>query len=252
MALSEDGSLVALASPGSVAVAPFDAVDAALKTQPAPTLAMTVGMSADGTYMAWVDALGGVYGWRWKTQAPQSMGSLPETPGLQRSEAAPRTGTSVDRLSVSRDGHWVAATGWEGPVRVWSSGGEAPRTIDPQCAPVNALDFSFDGSTLAIATACGLRLVPLTARSNPMTMRDGLVTASFNHDGSRIASGGLSVARVWDLTRPNGVSILQPARATDERKAAAVFHLAISPDASALISRRRNWRERSGRWNMAA
>jgi WD40 repeat protein len=71
--------------------------------------------------------------------------------------AAMPTGGSVAAVAFSRDGHWLASTGADGPVRIWDV--EARRQLGeplptPPRAPVSALGFT-DTATLSAAYSDG-------------------------------------------------------------------------------------------------
>ena len=124
----------------------------------------------------------------------------------------PAAGPQLYGVTVSADGRRVAASYWDGTVRVWDR--RRTPVPDPVVLPgtktVRPIQFSPDGTSLASADEGGtVRLWRLsgspTARVLPGSTGAGIgYGVAFSPDGRRLAGAWEGApARVWDLTDPS-------------------------------------------------
>src|SRR6185295_4775606 len=98
-------------------------------------------------------------------------------------------------VAVSRDGKLLAVPRSSGGVRVWSSSArKVVATLPPSAAPLTALAFAPDASTLAIGDGGGgVRFLdPRTAKSKakPLALSESSALAiEYSPGGSRVAVG---------------------------------------------------------------
>ena len=151
----------------------------------------------------------------------------------------PSTDTFVNAL-FSPDGHWVLTGTYMGVIRLWdaATGIEAQPTINPGDGYGRAI-FSPDSQFIVTPTAPqGFSPGAATLWSikthqqvgQPMPHNDGVTSAAFNPDGTKLATGGEdSIARIWSV--PSGLPLTPPM--THEGK---VMHLLFTPDAKLLAT----------------
>jgi WD40 repeat protein/transcriptional regulator with XRE-family HTH domain len=153
------------------------------------------------------------------------------------------SGTPVNSVAFSRDGHTLASGNWDGTVRLWDIADPA-RPFRPILAsgttPVQSVAFSPDGHTLASGSLDGtIRLWGLVHPAHPQPLSPiptgGIVgSVGFSPDGHTLASGSLDgTIRLWNVTDPAQPSPLgQPLTAGT----GAVDSVAFSPDGHTLAS----------------
>ena len=123
------------------------------------------------------------------------------------------TGTSVNSVAFSRDGHTLASGNSDGTVRLWDIADPAhPRPLGPiltGSASVRSVAFSPDGHTLASGSLDGtVRLWdvadPASPRPRgPIPAGGAVDSVAFSPDGHTLASGSLDgTLKLWDVTDP--------------------------------------------------
>ena len=155
------------------------------------------------------------------------------------------SGTPVNSVAFSRDGHTLASGSFDGTVRLWDIADPArPRPFGPILAsgttPVQSVAFSPDGHTLASGSLDGtIRLWDLVHPAHPHPLSaiptGGIVgSVGFSPDGHTLASGSLDgTIRLWNVTDPAQPSPLgQPLTGGT----GAVDSVAFSPDGHTLAS----------------
>ncbi len=109
----------------------------------------------------------------------------------------------VDSLTLSADGHTLAAQSRDGTVRIWDlPGGRLRHTFTGHDSGEVAA-FSPDGRTLAVATGGVVRMWdPVTGRKlGNLTIPGGAIRGiAFSPDGRTVAAVSATTVRVWDVT----------------------------------------------------
>jgi WD40 repeat protein len=137
-------------------------------------------------------------------------------------------------VATSRDGHYWAAGGRRGEVRVWREGGKILHLAwQAHTGTVRALAFSPDGHTLASGSwDCAIKLWDLKSGTLLWTERrtNSIQRLAFAPDGRLLASAGDDGSiHLWDAS---GGTHLQ----TLSGHSGPVYALAWSPDGSVLAS----------------
>jgi WD40 repeat protein len=113
----------------------------------------------------------------------------------------------LQSVAISPDGQYVAAGGLFGIVDVWRVNGGEPEAVAHWSAGANSISsLSFDptGARLAVGLTSGtLELWPWQQPDQPirsLIAHHGGVVATFNADGTQIATGGLEGGlRIWSV-----------------------------------------------------
>jgi WD40 repeat protein/transcriptional regulator with XRE-family HTH domain len=155
------------------------------------------------------------------------------------------TGTSVNSVAFTRDGHTLASGDSDGTVRLWNIADPAhPRLRGPipasGTASVQSVAFSPDGRALASGSLDGtVRLWDLRDAAHPKPLspiRTGgaVDSVAFSPDGHVLASGSLDgTIKLWNVTDPAQPSPLGQPLAGGT---GAVYSVAFSPDGRTLAS----------------
>jgi WD40 repeat protein/transcriptional regulator with XRE-family HTH domain len=155
------------------------------------------------------------------------------------------TGTSVNSVAFTRDGHTLASGDSDGTVWLWNIADPAhPRLRGPipasGTASVQSVAFSPDGHTLASGSLDGtVRLWDLGDAAHPKPLspiRTGgaVNSVAFSPDGHVLASGSLDgTIKLWNVTDPAQPSPLGQPLAGGT---GAVYSVAFSPDGRTLAS----------------
>ncbi|WP_051858459.1 nSTAND1 domain-containing NTPase [Streptomyces cellulosae] len=109
----------------------------------------------------------------------------------------------VDSLTLSADGHTVAAQSRDGKVRIWDLPGGRLRHTFTGHDTGEVAAFSPDGRTLAVATGGVVRMWdPVTGRKlGNLTIPGGAIRGiAFSPDGRTVAAVSATTVRVWDVT----------------------------------------------------
>lgn len=162
---------------------------------------------------------------------------------------------SIDALSFSADGKFVAGAGEDRTMRVWepvrSGATEARSLLLGHTQPVRAVAFAPDGSGAATAARdATVRLWTLSrirSTERAVLSHGGEVTAvAYASDGKTLATAGHDgTIRLWDLT-----AIKPTVRAELKGHAGAVRAVLIAADGIASAGddlRVRNWDARTGK-----
>ncbi|QEH39062.1 translocation protein TolB [Aquisphaera giovannonii] len=152
-------------------------------------------------------------------------------------------------LAFSPDGRRLAASGYEGPVRIWDVAGRAVEaSLGTEHGPAFGLAWSPDGRALAAASvrqAVTVWDARSWERAAVLEGRPGLARSlAWSPDGSTLATGGLdSDIAIWDAASWEPRAVLRG-------HSSAVNALAFSADGRALMSAAGDGRIRA--WDAAA
>ena len=112
---------------------------------------------------------------------------------------------SLANLAISRDGHWLASARGAGVTRLWElPEGRLVRTFQaPDKEGVEALEFSPDGKTLAVASG---NIISLWDRESGRRLHqlvgheESVFAIAFRSDGAELASGAADATiRQWNV-----------------------------------------------------
>lgn len=112
----------------------------------------------------------------------------------------------IAKVALSPDERFLALTGDGNDVSLWDVAGRKPLgTLSGHKQPVNAVDFSADGTQLATASEDGtIGVWEVATLKRLLTLSDHkerVMSVAFSPDGKRLASGSVNgVLAVWDLT----------------------------------------------------
>jgi len=146
----------------------------------------------------------------------------------------------IDCFSLRGDGKFLAISGPDQWVRVWSLDGLKQNWNVKQPESIVSLAFPMESKTLIAGDAAGTIRIWDKADTKQLVLKallpahkDGPVwTMSVSSDGKRLASGGRDKAlKLWDLSKPKPTLIVSLTDHKDD-----VRGVAFSPDGNHMIS----------------
>lgn len=130
--------------------------------------------------------------------------------------------------AISRDGRWLAVTGFQGPLLLWDAETRRGKRIDLGTSNGHNLAFSPDGKALAVNRYDHVRLlrVPELIESKKLRAKVGEGALQFSPDGRLLASldTGLRLLRLFEATTGKEVGSVKDA-----------FGALFAPDSKRLL-----------------
>ena len=225
VAFSPDGRrLAALSTDGGVSLSAADTGEAA-RTWYAGSAGLGLAFSRDGRRLATAN---GDYAYVWDVETGEQLFRATHAPSREEI-GSPEF--YVDVVAFSPDGEYLATAGGD-TARVWSLETRQERIRLEHSAPVSAVAFGPDGTTLSTGSYDGTaRLWELPSGRERLraTHPGGAEVVVFGPDGAQVASGGSDgEVTVWSLDRGDRVA------ATTHRD--EVQAVAFSPDGTRVAS----------------
>ncbi len=168
----------------------------------------------------------------------QTLGTLQQAIALtQESNRLEGHSQSVNAVSVSPDGQWIASGSEDATIRLWSTDGTLIHRLE---APERVTDLAFgpEGSTLAAVTAAGELLLWNLQEGNP---HEGQLERTFNHgdwitavavspaNGAIATAGRDQTIKLWDTQNGSQLRTLTGHQGW-------VNQVSFSPDGQTLAS----------------
>jgi WD40 repeat protein len=148
-------------------------------------------------------------------------------------------------VTFSPDGKQIATASEDKTAKIWNAeSGEELFTLRGHSDAVNAVTFSPDGRFIATASAdTTVKIWDSASRETLLTLSGhapaprstslhpgGVIDIAFNHDGTRLASGGADgIAILWDVTTGEALFSISDQHSNET-------FVAISPDGSRLAT----------------
>ena len=138
---------------------------------------------------------------------------------------------SLTAMVFSPDGGMLATAHYGNPIQIWSArSGQSLATFTGYVSDVNALAYSPDGETLAVADASEILLWNARTGEQRAVLQGGAKTIAFSLDGNTLFSVGEDkTIRHWDAGTGEALDVT-------EIKLGKISDLAFSPDRTLLAS----------------
>ncbi|MBV8032296.1 MAG: caspase family protein [Betaproteobacteria bacterium] len=185
-----------------------------------------LAFSADGGLLASASGDGTVR--TWDVQGARELSVVRAGAEQQAVAFSPRAARSL-RLNLAS---MVAAGGADRAVRLWSAEGEARETLASRVTEIRSLDFSGDGTALAVGSGDGVRVwdAQRGQLARAFATRQPVESARFSADGALLAASSQDGSvTLWERASGRELSRL------DAHKSGA-FAVAFSPSSKELAT----------------